>query len=108
LPGRDQKRDCIYEAEQSENDESGQPIGVSSREKLFEDIFVIHLEKFQGEEWSRRKPGDINEARRVRERERANQSNPNNASSPRTFRRMGLKGLTTPTFRKSRTFNAQR
>src|SRR5204863_7904611 len=46
LSGRDQKRDCIHEAQQSENDESGQPIGISAREKFLEDVFVIHPRRY--------------------------------------------------------------
>ena len=38
-------------------------------------IWRFTYEEKAGREWSRREPSDIDEARRVRSRERANQSN---------------------------------
>jgi len=35
LPGRDQKRDRVNKSEQPKDNESGQPIRIPAREKLF-------------------------------------------------------------------------
>jgi hypothetical protein len=47
LPGRDQKRYRVNKSEQPNDNESRQPIRISTREKLFEGVFVIH----HGETW---------------------------------------------------------
>ena len=42
LLGSNQKRNCINETQQSQNNESRQPIGISACEKLLEKILIIH------------------------------------------------------------------
>src|SRR5216110_1317528 len=46
LSGCHEECDCVNKSEQSENDESGQPIGISAREKFLEDVFVIHPRRY--------------------------------------------------------------
>src|SRR5438067_3142007 len=46
LSGCHEECDCVNKSEQSENDESGQPIGISAHEKFLDDIFVIHPRRY--------------------------------------------------------------
>ena len=42
LLGGNEKRNHINETEESQNNKSRQPIGISVREKLLEEILIIH------------------------------------------------------------------
>src|SRR6267378_5560216 len=46
LSGRHEECDCVNKSEQTQNNESRQPIGISLGEKFLEDVFVIHPRRY--------------------------------------------------------------